>query len=146
MLPDSAAPDRSELPGAVVGEANSDDAILVATVLESPPAGLDGDGDGDDAYLAVSARTRYNETVLPAMGLDARLTRGGSTTFEGTLIRTLDPELSYHYGAVIDGVLDRGELTLTPTSWPQTARHEGYETAFGALLGGMPDVTISVER
>ncbi|WP_313696205.1 DUF7350 domain-containing protein [Halorarum halobium] len=140
MLPPSTAPATDELPGRVVGEATSNDAVLVATVLDSPPEGVEGDG----SYLAVSARTPYNRMLIPAMGLDAALTRGDESVYEGELTATLDPDLSYHYGAVVDGVEDGDELELTPTVWPQTARHEGYETAFGALQGGMPPVTITV--
>ncbi|WP_435143343.1 iron transporter [Halobaculum sp. P14] len=149
-LPDSRAPARDALPGTVVGAASSNDAVLVATVLESPPSGVDAGGDGageGSAYLAVSARTPYNRMLVPAMALEATLTRGGDEVFAGELTRTLDPSLSYHYGAVVDAaVADGDELTLTPTVWPQTARHEGYETAFGGLAGGMPPVTIPVSR
>ena len=139
-LPNSFAPEKGALPGTVVGETTSNDAVLVATVLDSPPAGVGGEGQ----YLAVSARTPYNRMMIPAMGLEATLTREGSAVFSGELVRTLDPDLSYHYGAVVDGVESGDELTLTPTVWPQTARHEGYETAFGALMGGMPEVNIDV--
>ena len=139
-LPDSFAPETGALPGTVVGEASSNDAVLVATVLESPPEGVDGDG----RYLAVSARTPYNRMLIPAMTLEATLTRDGSEVFSGELARTLDPDLSYHYGAVVDGVESGDQLTLTPTVWPQTARHEGYETAFGGLMGGMPEASIDV--
>jgi hypothetical protein len=142
MLPDTTAPERAALPGRVVGATTSGDAVLVATVLPSPPAGVDGDGE----YLAVSARTPYNRMLLPAMALSARLRRDGETVFEGDLRRTLDPDLSYHYGAVVEAVRDGDELTLTPTIPPQTARHEGYETAFGGLGGEMPPATLSVER
>jgi hypothetical protein len=139
-LPDSRAPAESELPGRVLGSGRTDDAVLVATALEEPPAGVEGDG----SYLAVSARTRYNRTVLPAMGLAATLSRDGETAFEGPLVRTLDPDLGYHYGAVVGGIGAGDELTLSVTTQPQTARHEGYETAFGGLLGGMDDVTLTV--
>ncbi|QLG29693.1 hypothetical protein HUG10_18990 (plasmid) [Halorarum halophilum] len=141
MVPNSMAPETGDLPGRLLGEATSNDAVLVATVLDSPPSGVDGDG----SYLAVSARTPYNRMLLPAMALDATLTRGGESVYDDALTATLDPDLSYHYGAVVDGVESGDELELTPTVQPQTARHEGYETAFGALLGGMPPATISVE-
>ncbi|WP_246989614.1 iron transporter [Halorientalis marina] len=141
MMPSSAAPAESELPGRVVGSSMSNDARLIATVLDAPPAGIDGDGQ----YLAVSARTRYNRMILPAMALDGTVARDGKTVFEGELVRTLDPDLNYHYGAVVDSVESGDELTLSVTTQPQTARHEGYETAFGGLKGEMPDVTITVE-
>jgi hypothetical protein len=142
MLPDSAAPEKSALPGTVVGEGTSGDAVLLTTVLDSPPAGIDADGQ----YLAVSARTPYNRMLLPAMGLQATVTRDGETVFDGELTRTLDPDLSYHYGATLSAVEDGDEVTLTPTVPPQTARHEGYETAFGGLKGEMESVSFTASR
>jgi hypothetical protein len=82
------------------------------------------------SYLAVSARTPYNRMVIPAMGLEGTLTRDGETVFDGTLQRTLDPDLRYHYGATVEGVESGDELELRVTTPPQVARHEGYETAF----------------
>jgi hypothetical protein len=64
--------------------------------------------------------------------------------YDGSFDRTLDPDIGYHYGAVVDGVESGDSLTLSVDVQPQTARHEGYETAFGGLMGGMPDVTIGV--
>jgi hypothetical protein len=127
-MPQALAPTEAELPGRVVGTATSDDAQLLTTILEAPPDGVDGDGP----YLVVSARTPYNRIVLPAMGLEATLSRGGETVFQGDLTRTLDPDLDYHYGAALgDATVESGdELTLTPTFPPQVARHEGYERAF----------------
>ncbi|MFC7068273.1 iron transporter [Halobaculum lipolyticum] len=143
MLPDATAPAVDDLPGTVLGEVNSNDAVLVATLLEDSPAGVDTAGP----YLAVSARTPYNRMLIPAMGLAATHSRDGGEVFAGELVRTLDPDLSYHYGAALDGasVESGDELTLTPTVWPQIARHEGYETAFGGLMGGMPKRTLTVE-
>ncbi|MFD1512076.1 DUF7350 domain-containing protein [Halomarina rubra] len=141
MEADSTAPAVEDLPGRVVGEGNSNDAVLVATVLDAPPEGIDEDG----AYLAVSARTPYNRLVVPAMGLTATVGGGGDPTFDGDLVRTFDPELGYHYGATVDGVDAGDEVTLSVTTQPQTARHEGYETAFGGLMGGMPDVTFTAQ-
>jgi hypothetical protein len=139
-MPTAVAPAESDLPGTVLGAGTSDGARLVVTALDDPPAGVDGSG----TYLAVSARTRYNGMVVPAMGLAATLDRGGETVVDTDLERTLDPELGYHYGAVVDDVATGDELTLSVTVQPQTARHEGYETAFGGLFGEMPDVTVSV--
>jgi hypothetical protein len=140
MLPTSFAPLESELPGRVLGAGRSNDARLVVTALESPPSGVDADG----TYLAVSARTRYNRMVIPAMALSGRLARDDGTVYDGAFERTLDPDLGYHYGAVVDDVASGDELTLSVDVQPQTARHEGYETAFGGLMGGMPDVTVRV--
>ncbi|MEF8840157.1 MAG: fe2+ transport protein [Haloarculaceae archaeon] len=127
-MPQALAPEASALPGRVLGTATSDDARLATTVLDGPPAGIEEEGP----YLAVSARTRYNRMVLPAMALEAMLSRAGETAFEGALVRTLDPDLGYHYGTALRGVgFESGdELTLTPTLPPQVARHEGYERAF----------------
>jgi hypothetical protein len=74
--------------------------------------------------------------VLPAMGLTA--TVAGE---EHRLVRTVDPELGYHYGVAVADVDREPELTLTTTTPPQVARHEGYETAFVE----MPDATLAVE-
>jgi hypothetical protein len=74
------------------------------------------------------------------MALDVTLTRGGETVFEGPLRRTLDPDLGYHYGAVVDGVESGDELTVSTVTVPQVARHEGYETAFRE----MDDVTVTL--
>jgi hypothetical protein len=142
MIPDSKAPETDALPGTFVGEGNSNDAVLVTTVLDAPPKGIDKEGQ----YLAVSARTPYNRMILPAMTLEATVKRDGKAVFDGKLTRTLDPDLSYHYGATVESVEDGDEVTITPTLQPQTARHEGYETAFGGMLGGMEPVTFTASR
>jgi hypothetical protein len=127
-MPNSVLPRAADLPGTVHGTAETGDAQLVVTSLESPPEGVDG-AEGM-SYLAVSARTPYNRMVIPAMGLEGTLTRDGETVFDGTLQRTLDPDLRYHYGATVEGVESGDELELRVTTPPQVARHEGYETAF----------------
>jgi hypothetical protein len=139
-IPDSLAPAAADLPGRVVGTATDDGARFVVAVLETPPAGVDGDG----RYVAVSPRTRYNRMLLPAMGLAGTLTRGTETVYDGPCTRTLDPDLGYHYGAVVDDVRPGDELELTVAIQPQTARHEGYEMAFGGLEGDAPTVTVTV--
>ncbi|QLD89207.1 hypothetical protein HWV07_09250 [Natronomonas salina] len=125
-VPLGVAPDPAELPGTHHGTAESGDARLEVVSMESPPAGIDGDG----AYLAVSARTPYNQLVLPQMALDATLDRDGQTVFEGALERTFDSDLGYHYGAAVDDVASGDALTIDVVTHPQVARHEGYETAF----------------
>jgi hypothetical protein len=134
-MPQAVLPPESEMAGTVRGSAMADDARLVVTTLDTPPAGVDGDG----TYLAVSARTRYNRYVLPAMALSATVERDGETVFEGPLPRTLDPDLRYHYGAVAD-VQAGDDVTLSVDTIPQVARHEGYETAFRQ----MDDVTVTL--
>ena len=118
MMPTGTAPARDALPN-VRGSGSSGDAEFVVGTLDSPPAGVDETG----TYLYVSARTPYNQMTLPAMTVEA-----ATGSFDGELTRTLDPELGYHYGAVVDS--PGTSVTVTPTVPPQTARHEGYETAF----------------
>jgi hypothetical protein len=137
MLPHSYAPKRSELPGRVLGEGTTGDATLLATILDRPPKGVEKSG----RYLAVSARTPYNRLVIPSMALSGIQKRGRETKFEGELLRTLDPDLGYHYGAVLDGLRSGDELAIAVDTPPQVARHEGYETAF---LDGMDEVTFTV--
>jgi hypothetical protein len=126
MMPSSLAPAPGDLPGSVVGETSAGDARFVLTVLDSPPAGVDGSGQ----YLALSARTPYNRMILPAMGAEATLTRDGDVVAEGPLTRTLDPDLNYHYGLAVDAVESGDVLSVSVPTPPQVARHEGYETAF----------------
>jgi len=106
-------------------------------MLDEPPAGVEKTG----RYLAVSARTPYNRLVIPAMALTGTLERGGETVFEDELVRTLDPDLGYHYGAAIGSVESGDDLTVSVDTPPQVARHEGYETAF---LGDMKQITLTV--
>jgi len=136
MVPNSTAPKQSELPGEVRGTATTGDAKLVVTVLESPPDGIEQSGQ----YLAVAARTPYNRMIVPAMSLAGTLSRDGSEVFSDTLTRTLDPDLNYHYGAVVDSVQAGDTLSLQVQTPPQVARHEGYETAFLK----MPDVEVTL--
>ncbi len=122
MLPNNVAPDA--LPGSPLGEGGLDDVAFVGRALDDPPAGA-GEGGG---YLAVSARTRYNRMQVPMMGLSATVARDGETVFDGALAPTLDPELSYHYGAAVD-VREGDDVALEVTTPSQVARHAGYETA-----------------
>jgi hypothetical protein len=117
-MPSGRARPAEDLPG-VVGEATSGDARFVVGVRDAPPAGV----DGGERYLYASVRTPYNEMVTPAMAMTA-----STGDFAGELVRTLDPELGYHYGAAVDAIGDA--IEIEPTLPPQTARHEGYETAF----------------
>ncbi|WP_135821746.1 DUF7350 domain-containing protein [Halostella litorea] len=132
-FPNAVAPES--LPGEALGTAEIGDAIFVATAVDAAPFG------GDGTYVALSARTRHNRMLLPEMAVSGSLTRGGDAVYEGEFRRTLDPELGYHYGAVVDGVESGDELTVGIDTPPQTARHEGYETAF---FGGST-ATLTVE-
>ncbi|WP_049900005.1 iron transporter [Halococcus agarilyticus] len=136
MVPNSTVPPKADLPGEIVGTRTSGDGRFLATVLDEPPRGIDASGP----YLAVSARTPYNRMVLPAMALSGTLRRNGRTVFDGPLQPTLDPELDYHYGTVVDSIESGDELGLSVETPPQVARHEGYETAFL----DMPPMTFTV--
>jgi hypothetical protein len=127
MMPSTRAPARESMPGTVRGSATSGDAAFVVTTLEdATPFG----GGEEETYLAVSPRTPYNRYVLPMMSLSATLERGDETVYDDVLRATIDPDLRYHYGAVVSGVESGDALTVTVDAPPQTARHEGYETAF----------------
>jgi hypothetical protein len=90
-----------------------------------------GDPAGD--YLAVLARTPFNDLVLPAMGLRATVERDGTDGESHILARTLDPELGYHYGTPVEDVAAATAVRVETLTPPQVARHEGYETAFHNL-------------
>ncbi|MFC7166987.1 iron transporter [Halospeciosus flavus] len=121
------APTKDALPGTVRATGTSDDAKLVVTTIDgAEPYG----GSTDQTYLAVSARTPYNRFVLPAMALSGTLTRDGETVFDGQFDAALDGELNYHYGTALSNVQSGDELEITVDAPSQTARHEGYETAF----------------
>ena len=124
MMPDGTLPAAEAMPGELVGTERTDDAVLpLLAVREDPPVDA-------GAYLAVSARTPYNGYTLPAASLEATVERGGEAVFEGTLERTLDPDLNYHYGAALDSLEAGDEVTVRPLTPPQVSRHQGYERAF----------------
>jgi hypothetical protein len=137
VMPSTQVPEEGRLPGTIRGTGTSGDASFVVTTLsDATPFG----GDEDETYLAVSPRTPYNRFVLPLMSLSGTLTRGNETIYDGILQSTIDPDLHYHYGAVISDIESKDELTITADSPPQMARHEGYERAFFE----MQDITISL--
>jgi hypothetical protein len=127
-MPQGTAPAKDNIPGTVLGEASSGKgrAEFVVTVVENasrvPTNGR--------PYIAVSARTPYNQVILPLMSLSATLTRHGRQIFTGPLRSAVDPALKYHYGTAVDSLKSGDVLTITPQTPPQTARHDGYETAF----------------
>jgi len=114
-----------DLGGTALGTGLADDIRYAAAVLT-------GDRFGDAPYLAVTAATRYNELVIPSMGLAGTLTGSdGETVVESTSLEpSLDPELGFHYGAAVPGATGEETATIDVTTPPQVARHEGYETAF----------------
>lgn len=126
MVPLAQVPPKDDLPGRVVGQAKSGDGAFVVTTLDQPPEGVDGSG----SYLAVSARTPHNRYPLPFMSVSGTLSRDGETVFDDSLTPTLDRDLDYHYGAVVEDIQEGDALTLSIGAPPQVSRHEGYETAF----------------
>ncbi|WP_245154583.1 DUF7350 domain-containing protein [Halorussus marinus] len=136
-LPLGRAPAPEELPGSVVGTAESGDARFAVSRVPADEAGRFTDGE---PYLLASARTPYNDLVLPMMGVEAAVTRDGETAFEGRLERTLDPEAGYHYGAAVPGLAAGDTVALSVSTPPQVARHQGYETAFL----DMPEMELTV--
>jgi hypothetical protein len=124
-VPLGRAPPVDKMPGTHMGRAKSGDAVFDAFLVDN---GTRFDVKG--SYLYLSARTPYNETLLPMMGLSLQAIRNSETVLERSFERTLDPETGYHYG--IGGTTltaeDRFEVTVDVP--PQVARHDGYETAF----------------
>lgn len=121
------APAREDLPGTPTKLGVTNGAEFVATVLDDAS---EHGGTSDDAYLAVSPRTKYNRFTLPMMSLSGTLEYEGETVHDGALTSALDPALGHHYGAVVADAGPGATLEITVDAPPQTARHEGYETAF----------------
>lgn len=121
----SKAPKTGDLPGRVLGRMKSDVVFVVTAIEDTAPF-----GEKEKTYLVLSPRTPYNGYVMPSMSLSGRLTRNGKTIFDDKLTAAIDPELDYHYGAMVDSVESGDTLELTVETPPQVARHEGYETAF----------------
>lgn len=123
-------PPADELPGELLGEPQSGDAVIAATVLDAESRFVDD--EADDYYLAVSPRTPYNRGMLPMMTIDATVDRDGEEVFETAreLTDTLDHEFGYHYALRTDDLQSGDTLTLSFPSPPQVSRHAGYETAF----------------
>ena len=133
-MPIATAPPRSKIPGQLIGETTSGDATFVVSSLTDAPR------FGDGTYLAVSPRTPYNRIILPLMSLSATVVRNGTTIWDRRLQQTLDPELGYHYGSIVDELAAGDTLTITVDAPPQVSRHDGYETA----LIEMPPMEIAV--
>jgi hypothetical protein len=131
-MPQGVAPDT--LPGETIGEGTteSEDVTFRAQAATE-------DRFGDDPYLLVSPKTRYNGYLVPGMALSATVERDGETVFDGELKPGLDPEAGLHYGAPVEGLDADDSVTATVDIPPQVARHEGYETAFFDI----GDVTIA---
>jgi len=112
-----------ELGGTAMGEGVDDDIRYRASLLSADRFG--------GPYLAVTAATRYNEFVVPGLGLNVSADDGdGETVLSEPLSPGLDPELGFHYGVGAPDLTGEEEVTVDVTTPPQVARHEGYETAF----------------
>ncbi|WP_224450013.1 iron transporter [Haloprofundus salilacus] len=117
-MPVGRAPEPDSLPGESFGSEMSGDAVFVAIAVSAGRF-------GDQPYLLVSPRTPLNGLVIPSMGLSA--TVGGTDV---SLEPALDPKIGFHYGANVDGLSADDDLELVVDTPPQSARHEGFETAF----------------
>lgn len=124
-VPLGRAPSIDSMPGTHFGRATSGDALFDAFIVEQ---GSRFDVHGPYVYL--SARTPYNQIVLPMMGLTLSVRRDGTTVLDRRLERTLDPEAGYHYGTGGVRLTSADDITITIDVPPQVARHDGYETAF----------------
>jgi hypothetical protein len=137
MLPLAFAPEFGGSSVSRLGTESSGDATILAAEFED--GARFGAGESQ-SYLAVSPRTPHHGYVIPGMSLDATVTRGGETVFDGQLTKTLDPDLNFHYGTAVDPLESGDEVTVEFVAPPQVARHEGYETAFLE----MPSVSFTV--
>ena len=86
--------------------------------------------DRDDWGNVVSPRTPYNRVPLPEMELHLALERDGETVEQLPLEPTIDHAAGFHYGGAVSELRDGDLATIDIRAPPQTARHQGYETAF----------------
>ncbi|MFA9504657.1 hypothetical protein ACERIM_17995 [Natrinema sp. H-ect1] len=108
------------------GVPRSGDAAVVVALLE-PESRL---ADGDDPYLLVSPRTPYNRVPLPNASLRVVLERDARQVLDERLEPVIDGEYGHHYGRSVSDVRESDTVRIAVESPPQTARHQGYETAF----------------
>ncbi|KDE58999.1 hypothetical protein EL22_00850 [Halostagnicola sp. A56] len=127
----SALPPAEEYPGiglepsSGADAATSGDAVFVTRLLESGSRFV----EGGERYLLVSPRTPYNRVPLADMAMTATVS-GGETDSAVALEQTIDGEYGIHYGAALAGVEPGSTVTIEIDSFPQVARHQGYDTAF----------------
>lgn len=128
-VPIGQAPSIDAFPGHHAGTVVTDDAHLEVFVMTQERS----ERDTETPYLIVSARTPYNNIILPMMQLETTISQNEASITTKTLTRTLDPDLGYHYGASIPNLTQLSDelmLEIKTTIPPQIARHDGYETAF----------------
>lgn len=124
-VPFSALPMSDHLPGTYQDTAISGDADFVVSVV-----GESGRFTDEVPYLLISPRTPYNRVPLPDMAISVEIVRDGESVIQTSLVETLDHEAGHHYGATLPELQPGDELTIVVDTPPQTARHQGYETAF----------------
>ncbi len=159
-VPYARAPSTGEVPGTHLLDpetdepATSGDGVFLTSLVGSPEAeaffgtDLGDDLPGEDeeevvgevAYLIVSPRSPYNEVPLTEMALSVDHSREGDDLAEEDLAQTIDSEIGFHYGLSLDDVAVGDDLSIAIETPPQTARHQGYETAFVE----MPDIDLVV--
>jgi hypothetical protein len=120
-------PAGDSFPVSVLGTGETGGAALVVATADERGSLATGE---DETFLLASLRTPHNRFVIPAASLSATVDAGGETVFDGRLVPTLDPEVGYHYGAVVSTGSSLDGATVSVDTPPQVARHEGYETAF----------------
>ena len=118
-MPIGAARDLAENGGEPMGSGLADDVRYRAALFEA-------ERFGGDPYLAVTASTRYNDLVVPDIGLSVT----AADALESSLSAGLDPEIGFHYGTPASGLDGTESVELAVETPAQVARHEGYETAF----------------
>lgn len=95
-------------PGRLVGQGSSGDATFIVSVVEEGARF----GDDDRPYLLMSPRTPYNRVILPRMSLSGTLKRDEKTINQGSLLTTLEPDLSCHNCTHVGGVESGDTLTI----------------------------------
>ena len=125
------------IPDHHIGTRVADDAHFDVFIMTDTDINRQSNNNPDTPYLAVSARTPYNNIILPMMQIDATISQHDESIATKTLTRTLDPTLGYHYGTSIPDFIHQSNtmsneftLEITTAIPPQIARHDGYETAF----------------
>lgn len=129
MMPTPTQPAFSEMPIEMTDAQYTNDMGVAVGTFDSPGTfGID-----TEQYLVVSPQTRYNRYLMPLMSVEATVTRGEETLYDGSLNSSLHEDLSLFYGAGTPA-LEQGDTVSVSFNAPsQLARGLGYEEAFLAL-------------
>lgn len=130
-MPFANVPPAEELPGTFQEVATSGNADIAVAVVDEPGRFTD-----ETPTLLVSPRSPYNRIPLPEMAMAVDV--GGNSV---DLVEALDHHAGHHYHAALPDLEPGSELTITVETPPQTARHQGYETAFV----DMPSIEVAVD-